>query len=441
VPELPRVVVTGLGVVSPLGPLPAFWERLCAGATGIVPIDAFDPGPGAPRRGACVRDWEPKEHIPAAELRRMDRFSRLVVTACRTALADAALALDAPGAEATGLVFGTAFGNLSESEEFLRGLFAKGPARANPLTFPNLVLNAPTGYAAIDLGLRGPSFAITHGEASGEAALAAAYDTIVCGQTQVVLAGGGDELPHILFQVYKDLGVLSPHGTTRGGRRRVGRRAGAVPAEEGREWSSPFARARNGFVMGEGVAMLVLESGVHAHTRGARVYAELVGHASESVPSSPHDWPHPDGAPPVATARQLAALGWVPRAETSHDEGREARADLAISCANSTPHLDAYESSRLTRLLGDASARVLVTSLKGAIGDFGGAGALAAAAAVLALHNGRVPPLAALDEPDPDCTLRLATPGTASPAGGFAHALVSASPRGGGCLTLLFRRP
>jgi 3-oxoacyl-[acyl-carrier-protein] synthase II len=416
--ELPRVVVTGVGMVSPLGPLPLFWERVRAGASGIGPIDWFDTGPSPPDTAARVRDWQPKEHIKPAALRRMDRFSQMVVSACRMALADAAFAPTSAEAEAEamGVVVGAAYGNLLETETFLRGVIAKGPALANPMLFPNLVLNAPAGYVAIELGLRGPNFTVCHSEISGEAALALAYDTIVCGRADVVLAGGGDEISPVLFHVSKDFGVLSP------GRRRKG------GAATGREWSSPFDRDRNGMVMGEGAAMLVLERAEHARARGAVAYAELVGHAAQTVPSSPHLWPRATAAAPRATAEQLRALRGV-------DE-----VDLIVSCANSTRDLDAFEAAHLAALLGESAPRALVTSVKGAIGEFGGAGAFSVAVAALALRDCAVPPLAALRRPDPACTLRLVTADTPAP-GALRAALVSGTARGGACTTLLLARP
>jgi 3-oxoacyl-(acyl-carrier-protein) synthase len=416
-PEPPRVLVTGIGLVSPLGERATFWEGVCAGASAVAPASGFDSGAAPPRRAARARDWQPKAHVKPALLRRMDRFSQMIVTACRTALADAALALDPALAEETGIVVGTAFGNLSESEQFLRGLLAKGPALANPLTFPNLVLNAPTGYVAIELGLHGPNFTVCRGEASGEGALALAYDTIASGQADVLLAGGADEIAPVLLHMYADLGLLSPQ-------------------DGGREWSSPFDRRRNGFVVGEGAAMLVLERAERARARGARAYAELAGYATQSVPASPHDWPRPSDAAPAETARQLEALGWARPGGTPHPAGA---LDLIVSCANSTVALDGFEAANLAALLGEGASRALVTSVKGAIGEFGGAGAFGAAAAALALATGELPRLGALDEADPAFTLRFAAPGVPAPGGGFRGALVSASPRGGACLTLYLR--
>lgn len=411
--EQPRVVVTGIGMVSPLGPLPLFWDRLRAGIHGFVPIDWFDTGPTPPGTAARVRDWNPRDHVKPAALRRMDRFSQMVVSACRMALADARLELNPAVAEAAGLAVGAAYGNLHETEAFLGALITKGPARANPMIFPNLVLNAAAGYAAIELGLRGPNYTVCRNETSGEAAIALAYDAIVCGHADVVLAGGGDELSPVLFHVNKDLGVLSP------GRRRMG--GGA----RGREWSSPFDRDRNGMVMGEGAAMLVLERAEHAAARGATAYAELAGYATYGVAATPHAWPLPRAAAPERMAEQLAAAG--------ADE-----VDLIVSCANSTRELDAFEAAQLAGLLGESAPRALVTSVKGAIGEFGGAGAFGVAVAALALRDREIPRLAALRRADAACTLRLATTDAAAPAD-LRAALVSGTARGGACTALLLR--
>lgn len=406
-----RVVVTGLGVVSPLGPLPDFWRRLTTGEHGIGPSDDLKTRRGTPATVARVTSWEPKEHVHVPALRRMDRLSRMIVSATRAALTDARLALTTAAADSAGMVVGTAYGNVVETDQFIRRLQARGPGLANALTFPNTVLNAPAGYAAIDRGLRGPNVTVAHGEASGELALATAYDLIRSERADVMLAGAGDELAPLVFDIYDDLGLLSPND---------GQHA----------WSSPFDRYRNGIVLGEGAAMLVLERAEHAAARGVEPYAELRGHTAQRVAATPHDWPATAAADPGDTARQLEHLGWRPGVTD----------DLVISCANSTKRLDAFETANLTRLLGAAASSATVTSLRGAIGDFGGAGAMSAAAAVLALRTGDLPRLGSLREPDPTCDLRLATLTRAPPAHGFERVLVSATPRGGGCRTLLFQR-
>ncbi len=412
--ERPRVVVSGIGMVSPLGPLAAFREGLRDGTSAFVPIDWFDTGPTPPSTAARVREWTPRDHIKPATLRRMDRHSQMVVSACRMALDDGRLHLEPSLADGLGIAVGAAYGNLTETEAFLGGLITKGPGLANPMLFPNLVLNAAAGYAAIELGARGPNFTVCRNETSGEAAIALAYDAIACGHADVILAGGGDEISPVLFHVNKDLGVLSP-----------GRR-GRNGAAHGVEWSSPFDRDRNGMVMGEGAAMLVLERAEHAAARGAPVYAELAGYAMHAVTATPHLWPRPADAAPRAMAAQLANVAGA-------DE-----IDVIVSCANSTRDLDAFESAHLAGLLGENAPRALVTSVKGAIGEFGGAGAFSVAAAALALRDGDVPRLTALRHVDPACTLRLATRDAEAPRRPRA-ALVSGTARGGACMAIVLR--
>ncbi len=422
-PDLPRVVVTGLGVVSPLGCRPAFWRRLTAGESGVAPTTRVEPRGGAPRLAAELREWDPRASIGPAAIRRMDRLSQMFVTASRMALADAGLAPAGEQAESTAIVLGTALGDIAETETFVRGLVAKGPGRANPLTFPNLVLNAPSGYVAIELGLRGPSYTVCRGEASGEAALALAYDTIAAGTAPIVLAGGGDEISPVLYEIQKDLGVLSP----------LARRAPRdMRAPEG---ARPFARTRNGFVMGEGAAMFVLERAEDARARGAPIYAELTGHASTAFAATPHGWPTPEPDASRRHAAELRTVGWQPRVDRAAGS-----TDLFVSAANGSPDLDAFALAHLASVAGDDRAcGAVVTSVKGAVGEFGGAGALAVAAAVLALRTGETPRLGGGDALDAAAPLRFATADEPDPPGGFRHALVAATPRGGACTTLVFR--
>jgi 3-oxoacyl-[acyl-carrier-protein] synthase II len=430
VPELPRVLVTGIGVVSPLGPRASFWERLQRGETAIARAERIETGSEPPHLVAAVAEWNPRDHLAAAAIRRMDRLSQMVVTACRCALEDAALSLTPTAAETTGIVMGTAFGDISETETFLRGLIKKGPSLVNPMTFPNLVFNSMTGYVSIDLGLRGPNHVVCRGDASGEAALMLAYDLIVTGQADVVLAGGADELAQVLFEIQRDQRLLSP----------LARDAERAGAERPREWASPFDRRRNGFVMGEGAAVLVLERAEHAEARRARAYAEFAGHVSYRVPATPHVWPRSDATrgPARDDPARLQLLDGQ-----RHDVAASSAAagtDLVVSSANSTPERDAFEASQLVAVLNE-TPDVIVTSIKGSIGEFGAAGALSAAAAVLALATGALPRLGALEEPDPGITLRLATMAIEDPRAGFRRTVVTSTPRGGGYLALLFLRP
>lgn len=401
----PPVAVTGLGVVSPIGVGRAqFWNALCAGTSGIAPLpDAVD----VPRVAARIVDFSPREFITSAHLRRADALSRTIVAASRMALADAKLGAAMPAPERIGVVVGSALGNISESVQYLDRLFTKGPALASPLMFPNLVLNAPASYVAMEIGCTGANLTTSQGEVSGELAIATGCDLIRSGRADVVLAGGGDQLAEIVMSGYRRYRALSSQCG-------------------GPEWCSPYDADRNGVVLGEGAAMLVLEPLPRARQRGATVYAEIVDVASFGVPAPLYDVP----------ARAPSA---VPRLRAFLDRSGYPAVDLVCGSANSSRRLDACELDVLTRLFGAAAPAVALTSIKGAIGEFGAAGALSAVAACLALHDGAVPPLCHLYHPPAGAALCFAAR-TAEPRP-LRSALLFSLARGGAALALLLRRP
>jgi 3-oxoacyl-[acyl-carrier-protein] synthase II len=393
--EGPSVVVTGIGIVSPIGiGRRAFWTALCEGRSGIAPLDGAR---GQPSIAAKVRGFDAKGLVGAAHLRRMDELSRWIVAAGRMALDDAGLALDLP-MERVGIVVGSAAGNVAESIAYQERLFAKGPSLASPMLFPNLVLNAPAGYLAMELGVTGVNFTVAQGETSGENAIALGADAIRSGRADVVLAGGGDQLAPIMVETYRACKSLS------------GQRGGD-------EWCSPYDEDRNGIVLGEGAAILLLESRDRARARAAEVYAEIAGDVAFSVPSSLYDWPR--------------RIETIPAALRGLLEDRSA--DAVFGCANSSRLLDAAEVELVARL-GAAT----LTSIKAAIGEFGAAGALTTAAACLAVRERAIPPLCHLRRPIGGTALRFA--GVRAQAAEIDRALVLGLARGGGGAGLLLRR-
>src|SRR5216684_2958117 len=187
------VPVTGIGIVSPIGVgRVQFWDALCAGKSGISALP--NTGDALPHIAPRIAAFAPREFIRSPHLRRADKLSQTIVAAARMALTDAGLDAPAPDAEHVGIVVGSAVGNISESVQYLRRLFTKGPALASPMMFPNLVMNAPASYAAMEIGCTGANFTVCQGETSGEQALALGCDLIRAGRAEVVLAGGGDEL-------------------------------------------------------------------------------------------------------------------------------------------------------------------------------------------------------------------------------------------------------
>lgn len=398
------IAVTGIGVVSPIGlGRQQFWTALCNGQSGIAPIEAFPVPPGAPRLGAEVRGLAAREFIASAHLRRMDKLSRMVVAAARMALDDAGVVLARVQPETMGVVIGSALGDLSESAVQLERVFTKGAASASPMTFPNLVLNAPASYVAMEFGLTGVNLTVAQGETSGEQAIILGCELVRAGRANLVLAGGGDELAAIVCEVYRRAHALSSQ------------RGGA-------EWSSPYDVARNGIVLGEGAAILVLESPARARARGAAILAEIEGYTSFGVPAPAHDWPAAARAAVAPLGRLLDGAG----------------VDVVCGTANSSRRLDACEVDLFGHLLEAQVGGAWVTSIKGAVGEFGAAGALSAAAACLALREQRVPPLCHLRVPEPSAVLRFAA-GRGEPRP-LSRALLCGLSRGGATAALLLRK-
>ncbi|MGD0948361.1 MAG: beta-ketoacyl synthase N-terminal-like domain-containing protein [Candidatus Binatia bacterium] len=397
------VAVTGIGVVSPIGlGRQQFWSALIEGRLGIAPIESFPVPEGGPTLGAEVRGFAAREFIASSHLRRMDKLSRMVVAAARMALDDARVVLGEIQPETVGVVIGSALGDLSESAVHLERVFTKGPASASPMLFPNLVLNAAASYVAMEFGLTGVNLTVAQGETSGEQAFILGCELVRTGRADLVLAGGGDEMAGIVFDVYRRARALS---SQRGGP----------------EWSSPYDAGRNGIVLGEGAAIVALESPARACARGATILAEVEGYAVFGVPSPPYDWPTEARAALAPLRRLLGADG----------------VELVCGSGNSSRHLDACEIDLCGRLFEPGSGACL-TSIKGAVGEFGAAGALSAAATCLALHEQIVPPLCHLREPDAGPSLRFAASlGEAQP---INRALLCGLARGGAGAALLFRK-
>ncbi|MBX3025154.1 hypothetical protein KF840_09610 [bacterium] len=395
------VAVTGIGVVSPIGVGPRqFWNALRAGRSGIAPIDGLALADGLPPSAAAVRDFSPRELVASTHYRRMDALSRMTVAACRMALDDARALATLDRARA-GIVFGSALGAATESVQQLDRLFQKGPAGVSPMAFPNLVLNAPASYAAMEFGFSGVNFTVSQAEVSGEAAIALGVDAVRRGRADLVLAGGADEIAAVLVRVLHRARALA------------GQRGG-------RQWASPYDAARSGVVVGEGAAMLALEPLERARRRGAPIYARIVATATCASEAPRYDWPL---QAPAAIAPLTALCAGAP-------------VDLVCGAANSSRRLDACELDLFAAV--PAIRAATVTSIKGAIGDFGAAGAMTAAAACLALREQAVPPLCHLETPIPTA-LRLAPRQAA--AADLRRALVCGSARGGAMTALLLDRP
>jgi len=388
--EESKAVISGIGVVSPLGiGTTPYWHALCEGRSAIAEIRRFDPGPTPPRLGAEVADFPAREFLPPPLVRRMDRVSQMIGVASVLAAGDAGLGGKAADGDDLGVVVGAAIGNLSESAQFLERVFTKGPSLANPMLFPNLVMNAPASQVAMALGWRGPNLTIAAGEISGEAALDAALGLLRRGRARAVVVAAGEEISAILFQALKEFGLLSPRRTSSA------------------ERSAPFDAGANGLVLGEGGAAIVIESASTALRRGARIYASIERLERFALPApSPHSWPPP----------QITAL---PAGLT------RSQADVLFSGADSSPERDRLELAVLSRA---ARAGAPLYSLAGAVGSHGGQGLATVATAALALSSRRLPPLRGLVHPRAEAVFELPR---ATLGGDWSRALVLGTARGG----------
>jgi 3-oxoacyl-[acyl-carrier-protein] synthase II len=369
------VLVTGIGVVSAFGlGVEAFWDGLLAGRDACVPA-GIPEAPGA--RVARVEGLEARRWVRSAQGRRIDRTSLLALAAARLALDDAGLAPEALKPSRTALGLGSAFGNVQETVTFLDRVFDRGTG--NPMLFPNLVMNAALSYAAIELGTTGPSAMVTEQDASGEAAIAWGARQVVAGAADVCLAGAADELATELLTIGRETHTASDAGPC----------------------------------VGEGAAVLVLESVSQAQRRGARCHARLVPHAGFGVAAPVHGWP----TRPHELARALAPLA--------------ADVSLIVGATSGEPVLDELEAEVLALAL--AGRRPALTAPRRAIGRFGAGGALAVAAAALAIRHGVVPPVAGW--PAAQARGLDVVTGTARPAS-IASALIDGLARGGVCRPL-----
>jgi 3-oxoacyl-[acyl-carrier-protein] synthase II len=336
------VAITGIGIVSPFGVgTGAFWSGLCAGACPLVPGADGVPTGAAPALDA-------RAFVRTSGGRRIDHASLLALAAARLALEDAKLPEGAVSPSRTGLALGSALGNVRETVSFMDRVYERGAG--NPLVFPNMVMNAALAYVSIELGVTGPTVMTCDLEVSGESAIAWGVRTILDGAADVCLAGATDELADaIIPPVLREARVVT------------------------RSVARPLDPGSDGHAIGEGAAVFVLESVERARRRGARVVARIEPHPGFGVPSPLHGYP-PDAD---GLTRRLAPL--------------LADADLVVACASGLPSLDEVEARMLARTVG---RRTPITAPRGALGHFGGAGALAVAVAALALHHARVPPTA-----------------------------------------------
>jgi 3-oxoacyl-[acyl-carrier-protein] synthase II len=374
-----RIVVTGLGAVTPLGNDPeTYWKNLTAGESGAAPITLFDTD-GFPVTFACeLKDFDPTEYVEKRKARKMDRFAQMIIAAARQAEADAGLEIAAE-TERIGVSVATGIGGLGSFQDCAYTLKDRGADRVNPQSIPAIIPNMGAAWVSMELGTRGPLSSQCTACAASNMAIGEAMDAIRLGRADVMLAGG------------TEAGITQVGIAGFGAMRALSRRNG-----EPEKASRPFDLGRDGFVMGEAGGIVVVEALDHAEARGAKIYAELVGYGVSSDAQHVTE-PDPTGRHPArAMAMALASAGIGPE-----------EIDYVNAHGTSTPLGDASETRVIKIALGAEKARETpISSTKGATGHcLGASGAIEAIACIFAVRDGIVPPTINYENPDPECDL------------------------------------
>jgi len=372
-----RVVITGLGAVTPIGNSPAeFWQSLLAGRCGIGPITHFDASRHDCRIAGEVKGFDPLDYLDRKDVKRTDRFVHLAMAATRQALEDADFRITDLNAEQVGVILGTGIGGIRVLEEQQTIYLQKGPDRCSPFMVPMMIANMAAGHLAIHFGAKGPNSCTVTACASGSNAIGDAFRLIQRGEVQAAITGGTEAAVTPLSMAgFSAMKALSTRNDT--------------PEQACR----PFDRDRDGFVMGEGAGILVLEELEHARARGAKIYAEIVGYG---LTCDAHHMTNPaPGGEGAARAMRLALK----------DAGLQPGDVQHINAhATSTPVGDIAEVQAIKSVFGEHAPRLAISATKSMTGHLlGGAGGIATVATALAIHHGWVPPTLNLDNPDPEC--------------------------------------
>jgi len=372
-----RIVITGLGAISALGVgVDVNWDALMAGRSGVSAITHFDTSEYSTRFAATLKDWDPSPWLSGKDARRMSRFQQFAVAAADEALADSGLVIDENNAERVGVIVGSGIGGLSTMEEQSAILAERGPSRVSPFLVPMMIVDLAAGHISIRSGARGINYAPVSACATGTHAIGEATEAIRRGSADAIIAGGFDA-------------AVSPLGLAGF----CAARALSTRNDDPAAASRPFDAGRDGFVMGEGGGVVVLEELEHAQARGARIYAEVVGYGA-TADAYHVTAPAPDGnGARRAMNEALTQAGYEP-----------SRVGYINAHGTSTQLGDIAETGAVKQVFGeDAPPMSSTKSMTGHL--LGGAGALEAVYCTLAIVNGMLPPTINLDDPDPRCDL------------------------------------
>jgi 3-oxoacyl-[acyl-carrier-protein] synthase II len=379
--ELRRAVITGLGTVNPLANnMAEFWAAACRGQSGVGPISHFDAGAFRTRIGGEVKDFRPDERLGAREAKRLDRYAQFALVAAIEAIIDSGIDLSSAAIERTAVVVGTGIGGMGVFEDECRKYHQVGPARTSPFLVPRIMPNAAAAAISIHFGFKGPCLSVSSACASAADAIATARDLIRTGRNQVVLAVGAEA-------------ALTPLGLAGFcAARSLSERNDAPQAA-----SRPFDLDRDGFVLGEGAGILVLEEYEHARRRGANVYCEITG-SGQTADAHHMTAPDPDGRGAADAMRMAMADAGVSPNDVQYLNAH----------ATSTNLGDLAEATAIRAAFGAGADRLAVSCTKSLIGHLCGAsGSVAAAVLAMTIRHGLIHPTINCDTPDPACNIDL----------------------------------
>jgi len=374
-----RVVVTGIGVLSPLGlDTTTTWQGLIAGKSGIDYITLFDPKLHETKFAGEVKGFEPTDYINRKDVRRMDRFTQLALTASLQAVEQAGIKVNLNNQDSIGIIIGSGIGGLTTLFEQTKILLEKGVDRITPLLIPMMMPDIAAAQVSIALGVKGPNFCTTSACSSGSDAIGVAYETVKRGDAQVMITGGSEA-------IINPIGVGAFNAM----------KAISTRNNEPQLASRPFDAERDGFVIGEGAGILILESLSFAQSRGAKILAEIVAYGATG--DAYHITAPIESGEGAAKAMQIA----LDKARLKPNEINYINAH-----GTSTPLNDKMETKAIKTIFGDYAYKIPISSTKSMIGHLlGGAAAVEAVITIMVINNGIIPPTINLTNPDPECDL------------------------------------
>ena len=384
-----RVVITGIGAVSPLGnDVETSWRAAIEGRSGVTAVTRFDATGYDSRIAAEIKDFDPEQYIPAKEIRRMDRFIHYAIAVCKQAAFQANLKIDESNATDIGVLMGSGIGGIETLTDAVLTIYQKGPGKANPFTIPALLTDLAAGQVSIQMGMKGPNFAVVSACSSSAHAIGEAAEIIKRGQARAMFAGGSEAtVCQVGLATFAAMRALSTRN------------------DDPQKASRPFDKLRDGFVLAEGAGAVLLEDLEFARARGAHILGEVVGYGSTA--DANHITATAEGGEGAARAMKLAlqSAGLEPK-----------DIDYINAHGTSTPLNEKYETMAIKTAFGDHAYKVPISSTKSMTGHMlGAAGAMEAIFCLKAIEQGIIPPTINQEVPDPDCDLDY-VPNEARPA-------------------------